>query len=212
MNNKEKQQEQEKDKEKQQEQEKDKEKQQEQEKDKEKQQEQEKEQEIENQQEQELTNDDKTDFDILSIDHGTDEEKKNNIGEYIYEYIEQDHQELAGKITGMIRELDLSELQQIVQSKQLLNQNVAQAIKVLNMNKDQNNENKQVYITNIPNDIDEQELKEFAQQFGEVKNFQFQIQAEGRSRIAQVEYMNSESALEAFNSSPDRRIFGGAIL
>ncbi|KAA6364825.1 MAG: putative Serine/Threonine kinase domain protein, partial [Streblomastix strix] len=40
----------------------------------------------------------------------------------------------------------------------------------------------------------------------------FQIQAEGRSRIAQVEYMNSESALEAFNSSPDRRIFGGAIL
>ncbi|KAA6380244.1 MAG: hypothetical protein EZS28_024229 [Streblomastix strix] len=119
--------------------------------------EQEKEQEIENQQEQELTNDDKTDFDILSIDHGTDEEKKNNIGEYIYEYIEQDHKELAGKITGMIRELDLSELQQIV-------------------------------------------------------NLQFQIQAEGRSRIAQVEYMNSESALEAFNSSPDRRIFGGAIL
>ncbi|KAA6369603.1 MAG: hypothetical protein EZS28_034870, partial [Streblomastix strix] len=73
-------------------------------------------------------------FDLSLISNGTDQEKKDNIGEFIYEYVARDHEDLAGKITGLILELDLSELKQIVQNKQLLNKNIADAIAQLGQN------------------------------------------------------------------------------
>ncbi|KAA6403903.1 MAG: hypothetical protein EZS28_000573 [Streblomastix strix] len=76
-------------------------------------------------------NGNQTNFDLSSLSQGSDEDKKNSIGEFIYEYAAKDHEELAGKITGMILELDLSELKQIVQNKQILNKQITDAILLL---------------------------------------------------------------------------------
>ncbi|KAA6397057.1 MAG: hypothetical protein EZS28_007418 [Streblomastix strix] len=73
-------------------------------------------------------NGNQTNFDLSSLSQLSDEDKKNSIGEFIYEYAAKDHEELAGKITGIILEHDLSELKQIVQNKQILNKQITDAI------------------------------------------------------------------------------------
>ncbi|KAG6898372.1 hypothetical protein C0992_009047 [Termitomyces sp. T32_za158] len=59
-------------------------------------------------------------------------EQKQMIGEIIYVKIVGEHPDLAGKITGMLLEMDNSELLQLLDNVQSLNGKVAEALSVLN--------------------------------------------------------------------------------
>ncbi|KAA6358582.1 MAG: hypothetical protein EZS28_045891, partial [Streblomastix strix] len=72
--------------------------------------------------------DDKTDFDMELIQTGSDIEKEEIIGKYINDYASADYENLAGKITGIILQLELPKLIQIVQSYQLLNKQISDAV------------------------------------------------------------------------------------
>ena len=58
--------------------------------------------------------------------------QKNWIGERLYPQIARNHQELAGKITGMLLEMDNAELLNLLESKASLDGKIEEAINVLN--------------------------------------------------------------------------------
>eukprot|EP01051_Picozoa_sp_SAG22_P014670 SAG22_NODE_1815_length_3518_cov_3.123720_1_plen_569_part_00 len=57
--------------------------------------------------------------------------KRQQIGERLYPHVRQSQPELAGKITGMLLELDDSELMPLLDSKDLLENKIGQAVDVL---------------------------------------------------------------------------------
>lgn len=59
------------------------------------------------------------------------ESQKQQIGEQIFPLISAKHPELAGKITGMLLEMDLSELLQLCTSPALLDERIKEALEVL---------------------------------------------------------------------------------
>lgn len=71
-------------------------------------------------------------IDTTQLASASPEEQKTLLGEALYPQIMQRQPELAGKITGMILELDNTEILHLLESPEALNEKVQEAIKVLN--------------------------------------------------------------------------------
>ena len=59
------------------------------------------------------------------------EQQKNLLGEKLFHYISAQHPDQAGKITGMLLEMDVTEQLNLLESPDLLNSKIAEALEVL---------------------------------------------------------------------------------
>jgi len=62
---------------------------------------------------------------------GDEAQKKNLLGARLYPLIQQSHPDLAGKITGMLLELDNSEVMHMIECPRLLGAKIEEALQVL---------------------------------------------------------------------------------
>ncbi|KAA6396197.1 MAG: hypothetical protein EZS28_008277 [Streblomastix strix] len=69
-----------------------------------------------------------------------------------------------------------------------------------------------VHITNIPVEVNTQQLSNFLSKFGKIKYIYYSPYIQGRARFADVEYETYEQAEAIANSSPNNRIFCGSVL
>ncbi|KAA6380955.1 MAG: putative NEK protein kinase, partial [Streblomastix strix] len=128
------------------------------------------------------------------------DQQKQYIGEFLYSKVSNIDEPNAGKITGMILELDIGELINILGNDVLLNQRIFEAQQILHNTSQHKIVIKpysdigktQIRITNIPYDIDEQDLH--------------------RLKFATIEFVTFEEAYLAINSPASKRIIGGTIL
>lgn len=58
-------------------------------------------------------------------------ERKQNLGEMLYPLIEKTHKDLAGKITGMLLEMNNSDIVDLIENKSLLDSKVLEAVNLL---------------------------------------------------------------------------------
>ena len=67
-----------------------------------------------------------------ALAEANDEQKKQMIGERLFPLIKAQQPALAGKITGMLLEMDNTELLHLLESPQALNEKIHEALEVLN--------------------------------------------------------------------------------
>ncbi len=68
------------------------------------------------------------------------EEKKEMLGERLFRLVQQRQPELAGKITGMLLELDVTVLIRLLESDQALEESIKEALYELNCDSDESDE------------------------------------------------------------------------
>jgi len=80
---------------------------------------------------------------IKTLAAAPEEQKKQMIGERLFPLIKEMHAELAGKITGMLLEMDNGELIHLLESREALNLKVEEALHVLEMHEEDEEEDEE---------------------------------------------------------------------
>ena len=70
-------------------------------------------------------------IDPTALANASPQDQKQMLGERLFPLIQLTHSELAGKITGMLLEIDNTELLHMLESREALNAKVEEAVSVL---------------------------------------------------------------------------------